>query len=128
MIIKNFDKWNQLKKEINKKDRLIRFHTREIWWCSLGVNIGFEQDGKNDNFERPVLVLKKFNKDILWVLPLTSADKTGQYYFQFQNGNKKYSVILSQIRLVCKKRFLRRIRKIDKESFNKLRKKFKKLI
>lgn len=37
----------------------ILFYEREIWWCSLGVNIGFEQDGTNDLFERPVLVIKK---------------------------------------------------------------------
>ena len=44
---KKFDLWNIKKKEINKKEKEIQFREREIWWISIGVNIGFEQDGKN---------------------------------------------------------------------------------
>jgi hypothetical protein len=35
------------------------YHKREIWWCSLGVNVGFEQDGTGTNYDRPVLVICK---------------------------------------------------------------------
>ena len=31
--------------------------------------MGFEEDGKNDNFVRPVLVLKKFNNDMFLGIP-----------------------------------------------------------
>ena len=72
---KDFDTWNLQKKQINNKHRRITFHEREIWWCSLGLNIGFEQDGKNYLYERPVLVIRKFNKHTLWILPLTSVDE-----------------------------------------------------
>ncbi len=30
-------------------------------WCSIGINVGDEEDGKNELYERPVLVIKKFN-------------------------------------------------------------------
>jgi hypothetical protein len=30
------------------------FREKEIWWACLGANIGFEQNGKNENFERPI--------------------------------------------------------------------------
>ncbi|MBU2219125.1 hypothetical protein KKG15_01365 [Patescibacteria group bacterium] len=40
---KDFDAWNIQKKKIHSRDEKILFHEREIWWCSLGVNIGFEQ-------------------------------------------------------------------------------------
>jgi hypothetical protein len=37
---KDFDKWNNKKKEINNQDFFdLFFHEREIWWCSLGLNI-----------------------------------------------------------------------------------------
>lgn len=72
MYIKNFDKWNIRKKRIEKKTQIPFFYTREIWRCSLGVNIGSEHDGKNDLYERPVLILKKFNKNTLLILPLTT--------------------------------------------------------
>ena len=45
---------------------------RDIWWCSIGVNIGDEIDGKNELFHRPVLILKKFSSELCLVAP-TSA-------------------------------------------------------
>jgi mRNA interferase MazF len=126
--MKDFQRWHKLKDALNKSNRLIRFHTREIWWCSLGANIGFEQDGKNENFERPVLVFRKFNNNVLWILPLTSSDKIGKYYFQFEYHGKKYSIILSQIRLICAKRLLRKIRTMPKKDFRTIRDKFKNLV
>ena len=104
------------------------FRKKEIWWCALGLNIGFEQDGKNNNFERPVLVLKKFNKDVLWILPLTSSNKTGKYYFQFEYNGNMYSIILSQIRLISSKRLLRKLRMFPDIEFEKIRELVKKLV
>ena len=68
MYHKDFDSWNTEKKQLEEfgPDVLI-FHEREIWWCSIGVNLGDEQDGKNELFERPVLVVRKFNRKLAWV-------------------------------------------------------------
>ncbi len=64
-----FIEWTKLKIRIQiSEEEPVYFREKEIWWASLGVNIGYEQDGKNRNFERPVLVLKKFNKNILLAL------------------------------------------------------------
>ena len=41
---KNFDTWNIKKKHVNRGESRL-YTEREIWWCSLGVNIGSEQDG-----------------------------------------------------------------------------------
>ena len=127
--MKNFQGWHKLKSDLHKQNRAVYFRKKEIWWCSLGANIGFEQDGKNNNFERPVLILKKFNKDILWILPLTSRNKVGRYYFQVEYNNKTYSIILSQIRLISSKRLLRKIRVFSENiEFEKVREFVKKLI
>ena len=72
---KDFDKWNETKKIFEKEDREVFAHPREIWWCSLGLNLGAETDGKNDNFERPVLILSVYNKETMLVLPITSKPK-----------------------------------------------------
>jgi hypothetical protein len=58
---KDFDRWNERKKRIDRHDDEILFHEREIWWSSLGVNVGSEQDGIAANFERPVL--KPWSRD-----------------------------------------------------------------
>lgn len=128
-MIKNYQKWHILKAFLNNKVvNVPYFRIRQIWWCSIGENIGFEQDGKNQNFERPILILKKFNKDILLIVPITSSLKQGKYYYQFIYKNKKFSVILSQIRLISSKRLLRKIRRIDDDNFEKIKKKFIKLL
>ena len=121
---KDFQGWHIRKEKLHERetDKKVYFYEREIWWCCLGLNIGFEQDGKNDQFERPVLVLKRFNKDVLWILPLTSKNKTGKYYYQFEYKGRKYSVILSQLRLISSKRLLRKIRTFSWDDFNEVRK------
>ena len=124
---KDFDNWNIKKKKISQREEEILFHEREVWWCALGVNIGFEQDGKNDNFERPVLVMKKFNRDVLLVLPLTRSNKSNKYYYRLKQGKERDSVvILSQIRLISSKRLLRKMRMIAQSEFNEINEKIKK--
>jgi mRNA interferase MazF len=68
-----FDEWNNIKKDINNKktNKNLFFHEREVWWVNLGKNIGVEANGKNEIFERPVLIIKKFNSEMIWALPVT---------------------------------------------------------
>lgn len=114
-----FDEWNRLQKDIHKSIRNDFFYEREIWWCSLGMNIGSEQNGKNDQFERPVLILKKYNKDMAFVLPLTTSSKKGVYNARINTlGNS--SVILSQARTVSSKRFLRKIATMSVQDYLKI--------
>ena len=85
------------------------------------MNVGYEQDGKNNDFERPVLILKKFNNEMAFVLPMTSIKKDGKYYYALKNNS---SVILSQGRLISSKRFLRRIKKIGNKTFEEIKNRF----
>ena len=52
--VKQFDSWNEKKKRTDGKSIAedFFFHEREVWWCAVGVNVGTEVDGKNDDFER----------------------------------------------------------------------------
>ena len=106
--IKEFDLWNENKKRIEKSNIQRLCREREIWWCALGVNIGSEQDGKNELFERPVLVLKRYSMDLTLVLPITSTEKDNIYYVKI-NSVMASSVILSQIRAIDSKRLLRKV-------------------
>ena len=116
MQAKNFDTWNHKKKHIDALPyERFHFHEREIWWASLGLNVGDEQDGKNELFERPVLILKKFNNRVVWILPLTTQSKSGPYYYPLTNPgiSKTSCVILSQMRLISTKRLQRRMGKVS---------------
>jgi len=131
---KDYQRWHGKKSDINKIEKRPFFHEREIWFCYLGSNIGFEQDGNDREFLRPVLVLRKFNNEIFWAIPLTKSSKpikskAEKYYysFSFVDGIKSLA-ILSQIRLVDASRLSRHIGTMTNDDFPKLKKKLKDLI
>lgn len=121
-ILEQFVAWTKLKFRLHTApNRIVYFKEREIWWASLGVNIGTEQNGKNETFERPVLVLKKFNLDLLWILPMTSQAKEGKFYFATEYDREKSFIILSQIRTISQKRLLRKVRTLPMSEFVSVR-------
>ncbi len=116
--MKDFDQWNEIKKEINERANLILFHEREIWWCSLGLNVGFEQDGKHDNFERPVLIIKKFNKEVALIVPLTTKYRDNRYYEKLEGRDS--SAVLSQLKLISAKRLIRKAGSVSRRELEKI--------
>lgn len=119
---KDFQKWHQIKKELHETDKgELFFNEREVWWCHLGVNIGFEQDGRGEDYQRPVVILKQFNLDVCVIVPLTTTDKTGKFYFPlgFIDG-REAKAVLSQIRLIDRKRLTNKINVIEKGLFQAL--------
>lgn len=125
---KNFDKWNKLKKEINKKKSVSFFNEREIVYVNLGLNIWFEQDWKNEKLERPMIVVKKFSRFLFVWVPLSTFKKDWKFYYSFNFKNKMSSAILSQIRLIDSKRIERKLWYIWKEDFENLKKELSDLI
>lgn len=115
---KDFDRWNEKKKHINDRERSPFFHEREVWWCSIGLNIGYEQDG-GDGFERPVLIIKKFNREVFWALPFTTSHKQNQYHLPIF-GEEGSVIIISQLRLLSSKRLERLIYKIPPLQFEQI--------
>jgi mRNA interferase MazF len=101
---KDFEKWNQLKQKIDSTNRQIIYKDRDVWWCSIGINIGHEENGKNDFFTRPILILRKFNKQIFLGAPLTTKCKENKFYFRINFKDKEQSAMLSQIRVFESKR------------------------
>jgi len=128
-IIKSYDKWNNIKKNISLKEQYLTFKVREIYWVKLGQNVGFETDGKGEEFLRPVLVFRKFGKNTFLGIPLTTAQKDDMFHFEFiikQNEKKNYAN-LSQIKLVDIKRIKSKLGKIDVDDFNSMKIQMKKL-
>lgn len=134
---KDYQKWHKLKSDIENLEKEVLFRDQEIWWCSLGENVGFEEDGKNEKYERPVLVFRKFHKGMFFGFPLTSKEKDNKFHFKLtlnipdENGilqEKVSYVILSQLRLFSSKRMIRRIAHINDNIFKEIKEKFMKLI
>jgi mRNA interferase MazF len=126
---KDFDKWNGKKKIIHFTNENKLYHEREVWWCSLGTNIGFEEDGKGKYFTRPILVIKGFSKDVFLCIPLTTRLKEGVYYsdIYLEDGIKR-KVILSQLRVVDTKRLHEKVCRIDSAQFQVIKQKIIQMI
>jgi len=100
-----FDNWNGLKQKIQKNRQILKFRERDIFFISIGQNIGYETYGKGDFFLRPILVLKKLTKETFVGIPLTSKTKSGSFYFSFSYKKDIVSTaVLSQIRIFDIKR------------------------
>ena len=126
---KDFQKWHNKKTKIDDIEKRPFFHEREIWFCHLGTNVGFEQDGSGSDFQRPIVIVRKFNNEVCWIVPLSHTEKRGQYYFAFPFSENVTSVaIVSQIRLLDAKRLSRKIGEMKNDIFQELINKIKALL
>jgi len=101
---KKFDNWNSLKQRIENKEP-VQFRQGQIYFMSVGQNIGYEIYGKKDLYLRPVLVYKKLSTQTFIGIPLSSKLKEGSYFFTFRYTDKTLSTaLLNQIRVFDIKR------------------------
>lgn len=111
--------WHNLHKHLDRKDASrIFFKEKEVWFCSIGKNIGSEQNGKHEIFERPVLIFKKFSNDLFLGIPMTSRIKNDIYHFKLTDIPTPSYLILSQIRILDRKRLNRKLRIITDEEYH----------
>jgi mRNA interferase MazF len=107
---KDFDEWNIIKQKRNTVNtQNLFFYEKEIWWCSVGVNIGSEQDGKGMTSTRPVLVFKKINERTFIAIPLTSNLKEDEQHIPFYFEYNLHTLIVSQLRILDTKRLIKRM-------------------
>jgi len=126
---KDFDGWNEKKKATNDHAHAPLYHERDIRWCHLGTNVGFEQDGTGEGYSRPVLVLKGFSRTVCLVLPLTTSAKRNPFHISIGAlEGREAAVIISQIRLIDTKRLYKKIGTVDSATFRNIRKAVKDLL
>jgi mRNA interferase MazF len=108
-MTKDFESWHLQKSALQDSLNRVYFYEREIWWTAIGHNIGDEEDGKGRNFARPVVIIKKFNRNLFYGLPLSTAAKQGKYYHSVTVEDRKRLVLLSHMRDYDAKRLLNRL-------------------
>jgi mRNA interferase MazF len=133
--MKNFDSWNSEKKILHSKKRdEFYVNPREIWYTKMGVNIGFEENGKEE-FVRPVLVLKTVG-NLIFTVALTSKGKDKNFFYhkfkkiELQNPRYESSsyAVLSQVKVMDKKRFFKKGGMVPEKEFVILQKKLKRVL
>ncbi len=123
-FFKNFTNWFELKPELDNLPQRPLFQEREVWNCHLGVNVGFELDGKNDKFIKPILVLKKLTHNTFLGIPLTSKLINGSWYVKSTVQKKEDRYIISQIKMIDFKRLYNKVERIPDEEFHTMKSRF----
>ena len=123
--LKQFDEWNEIKKNTHLRNNIVGYKEREIFWIKLGKNIGSEEFGKGNSFQRPVIIIKKLTKDLFFGVPLTSKLKNGSYFYTFEYKDKKgemhkNTAMMLQLRAFDRKRLMGRIGTISKKDFENI--------
>jgi mRNA interferase MazF len=100
------------------------FYQAEIWWVNLGLNIGYEMNGKGDEYMRPVIIFKKYNEYSFLALPLSTSRKTNKYRISVGvvDGKEAHGS-LSQLRNIDSKRLINKVGYVEETLFNEIKKK-----
>lgn len=126
---KDFDGWIGKKKDCHfRPSKPPMFKERDIWWVSIGINVGFEEDGKHSKYLRPVLVLRKFNRDLFLGIPMSTKVKNNPYYIKVTVNTETVSVLISQLRVFSAKRIEDKLAEIDTNDFRKVKEEVVKMI
>ena len=115
---KDFDGWNEVKKQKNAIQRVPSFREREVWLICLGVNVGSEIDGTGKKFCRPAVILHKKDRKNCIILPMSRSDGDGRSdYYEYK---KNSFVVLGQIRTVSAKRLVRKMYTMSPRQYKKV--------
>ena len=116
--------WLKTKILLTHKSPRILFEEGQIWWVSIGANIGTEIFGKGDEFARPVIIFKKISADSFLGIPLTSKLKFGSWYVSVAHNGIIRTAILAQARALDSRRLIRKMGRVSDNEFKKIKERF----
>src|SRR3989339_2240089 len=126
--MKNFHDWNIKKIKIDKNETFNHPREKEIWWCSIGINIGSEVYGKGADYTRPVLVINAEGSESFIGIPLTSNIKSKKYACIIKTDDGAlHTALIYQIRSFDKRRLTERKYILSTEEYSKIKKYFNRL-
>ena len=119
-FIKQFAKWIILKERLhNQAHKPPLVSERDIWWASVGENVGSEINGKSELFSRPVIIFKKLSHGLYFVIPTTTQSKEGSWFVQFEHKGIKMTACLHQARAIDYRRLSNKIGRIDTADYQR---------
>jgi mRNA interferase MazF len=99
----------------------------DIWWASVGENVGSEINGKSDLFSRPVVIYKKLSHGFYFVVPTTTQSREGTWFVSFRQKDKMMVACLHQARAIDHRRLSSKLGTIDDEDFQRVKAGFRNL-
>lgn len=128
MDIKRFFEWIGLKKKLHYEPQDIPLvREGELWWASLGENIGFEMNGKSKDFTRPVFIYKKLTDTFYFVIPTSTQLRHGSWYVSFKLKQVMETACLQQARTIDYRRLHSKLGEVSDLELQKIREGFRKL-
>ncbi len=126
MFVKRFLTWIGLKEALHHKQHAAPYVSEgEIWWVSMGENIGSEINGKSDLFSRPAIIYKKLAHGFYFVIPTTSQQKNGSWYIGFMQHGKPMTACLHQARAIDHRRISSKLGTLDDSDYQAVKAGFK---
>ncbi len=117
----------QVKKKLNDlTNRAPHVNEGDIWWISVGENVGSEIDGKSRIFSRPAIIYKKLAHGFYLIVP-TTKKKSGSWYVTFRHQGVEMCACLHQIRTVDYRRLWSKMGRMDEQERKKVEQGFYKL-
>jgi len=114
---KRFTEWLKLKHKLHEDSHpQPLFKEWEVWWCSIGENVGTEINGKSTSFTRPILIFKKLDEKSFVGMPLSTSRKPGDWYAPINFQEKLGSVVICQVRILSVKRLYSKMGEMGNES------------
>lgn len=122
---KRFDKWINLKISLDKQNNKPPLVSEgDIWWVSVGENVGSEISGKDVLFSRPVVIFKKLARSFYFVIPTTTRPRKGTWYVAFKHKSIDMTACLHQARPIDYRRLSSKIGTLDDDDFARIKKGF----
>lgn len=122
LAVNRFLEWIGLKQKLTAGTQAPPLVTTgEIWWASLGENVGSEINGKSHLFSRPVIIFKKLAHGFYFVIPTTSRAKQGTWFVGFRHSDRDMVASLHQARAIDHRRLSSRMGQLDDADFQRIR-------
>ncbi len=126
--MKRFLEWIGLKEKLhNNEYRPPLVSHGDIWWASIGENVGSEINGKNDLFSRPVIIHKKLSHSFYFVVPTSTQTREGTWYVKFRHKELDTVACLHQARAIDYRRLSSKLGTLDDEDFERVKEGFRSL-
>jgi len=126
--MEKFLEWIQVKIGLHTKiNKPPLVNEGDIWWSSLGENVGTEINGKGKSFKRPVIIFKKISRKFYFVIPASSQMHAGPWYMPYKDGELEVIACLHQARSIDSRRLLNKQGEMNSTDFINLRQRFQEL-
>ena len=120
--MEKFLEWIGLKEQLHSIGRKAPHVSQgDIWWASIGENLGSEINGKSRLFSRPVVIFKKLAHGFYFVIPTTSQTRQGSWYVPFRQKEREMVACLHQARAIDYRRLSSKLGTLDDKDFARVK-------